>query len=231
MSLNRIWQNIPSMAFKKGLYDGICTIREAKDRGDFGVGQFASLDGSFYRARSDGSVVLAEDTDELCFAQLCFYKPERNWDAPANIDDQSFGSFFRQVWPFPNSFSGFRIVGTFAKVVPTSPPALAKPYPTFDAVGALRKSFPASNITGCIVGYYSPVFTTDVGVPGYHFHFISDDRRSSGHVTSFWLASGRIDAARVDVPMQPRGCIAQAWSVAELLRGWTVIENYKSGQK
>jgi predicted glycogen debranching enzyme len=33
-----------------------------------------------------------------------------------------------------------------------------------------------------------------------------------------------------DVPMQPRGCIAQAWSVAELLRGWTVIENYKSGQ-
>jgi predicted glycogen debranching enzyme len=33
-----------------------------------------------------------------------------------------------------------------------------------------------------------------------------------------------------NVPMQPRGCIAQAWSVAELLRGWTVIEDFKSGQ-
>ena len=33
-----------------------------------------------------------------------------------------------------------------------------------------------------------------------------------------------------NVPMQPRGCIAQAWSVAELLRGWTLIEDYKAGQ-
>jgi predicted glycogen debranching enzyme len=32
-----------------------------------------------------------------------------------------------------------------------------------------------------------------------------------------------------NMPMQPRGCIAQAWSVAELLRSWTVIEDYKSG--
>jgi predicted glycogen debranching enzyme len=32
-----------------------------------------------------------------------------------------------------------------------------------------------------------------------------------------------------NMPMQPRGCIAQAWSVAELLRGWTLIEDYKSG--
>ena len=33
-----------------------------------------------------------------------------------------------------------------------------------------------------------------------------------------------------NLPMQPRGCIAQAWSVAELLRGWTVIEDFKSGR-
>jgi glycogen debranching enzyme len=34
-----------------------------------------------------------------------------------------------------------------------------------------------------------------------------------------------------NMPMQPRGCIAQAWSVAELLRSWTVIEEYKSAIK
>jgi glycogen debranching enzyme len=33
-----------------------------------------------------------------------------------------------------------------------------------------------------------------------------------------------------NVPMQPRGCIAQAWSVAELLRGWTLVADYKAGQ-
>jgi acetolactate decarboxylase len=203
--LNRIWQNLPSMAFKTGLYDGITTIQEARSHGDFGVGQFSALDGelivadgAFYRARADGSVHLADDKDELCFAQLCFYEPHEKWDAPANIDDQSFGVFLSKVLSFRNSFCAFRIIGKFSEVVPTSPPALAKPYPKFDAVGKLRKSFPVTNISGCIVGLYSPVFTEDVGIPGYHFHFISDDRRSGGHVTSFSLATGQVDAARID---------------------------------
>ncbi|MEW6681820.1 MAG: amylo-alpha-1,6-glucosidase [Nitrospirota bacterium] len=29
-----------------------------------------------------------------------------------------------------------------------------------------------------------------------------------------------------DAPMTPRGCIAQAWTVAEVLRAWTAIQNY-----
>jgi predicted glycogen debranching enzyme len=30
-----------------------------------------------------------------------------------------------------------------------------------------------------------------------------------------------------DAPMQPRGCIAQAWSVAEALRAWRLVEDFK----
>ena len=203
--MNRIWQNLPSMAFKTGLYDGISTIRDAKSHGDFGVGQFAALDGelivsdgAFYRARADGSVRLAEDTDELCFAQLCFYGPQKKGTVPAGINEQSFGELLGKMLSFRNSFCAFRITGSFAQVVPTSPPFLAKPYPRFDEVGKLRKSFPVTNISGCMVGIYSPIFTEDVGIPGYHFHFISDDHRSGGHVTSFSVADGEVDAARID---------------------------------
>lgn len=56
--MNRIWQKLPSM-----LYDWITTIREARSRGDFGVGQFSALDGelivadgAFDRARADAGV-------------------------------------------------------------------------------------------------------------------------------------------------------------------------------
>lgn len=214
-----IWQNIPSMAFKKGLYYGLSTIGEARSHGDFGVGQFAALDGEltvnqgkFYRATSDGNVRLADESDELCFAQLCFYHPQQGWDAPANITDQSFGQFLSGVFPYPNSFWAFRITGHFASIVPTSPPALPQPYPTFDKVAALRKSFPQTHIEGCIVGYYSPIFAEDIGIPGYHFHFISDDRRSAGHVTAFSLAGGYVDVACVDsfVLSLPRTATYQA---------------------
>jgi acetolactate decarboxylase len=204
-ALNRIWQNMPSMAFKTGLYDGITRIRDAKEHGNFGVGQFAALDGElivsdgcFYRARADGSVGLADEADELCFAQLCYYEPHQHWDAPADLDDRSFGAFLSEKLTFRNSFCAFRIIGVFAAVVPTAPPAMTKPYPKFDAVPALRKSFPVSNIKGCMVGYYSPAFEAEDGIPGYHFHFISDDRLSGGHVTSFALASGQVDATRIN---------------------------------
>jgi predicted glycogen debranching enzyme len=30
-----------------------------------------------------------------------------------------------------------------------------------------------------------------------------------------------------DAPMQPRGCIAQAWSVAEVLRAWNLVDDFK----
>jgi glycogen debranching enzyme len=30
-----------------------------------------------------------------------------------------------------------------------------------------------------------------------------------------------------DPPFTPRGCIAQAWTVAELLRAWTLINSAK----
>ena len=193
------------MAFKTGLYDGICSIGEVKRRGDFGVGQFAALDGElivadgqFYRARADGSVCIANDADELCFAQLCFYVPQKKSSIPAGLTEQSFGGWLSGVLPFRNSFCAFRIKGEFAEIVPTSPPLLSKPYPKFDQVGKLRKAFPAMNISGCIVGFYSPVFTESVGIPGYHFHFISDDRRSAGHVTSFVVTQGEADAARID---------------------------------
>ena len=31
-----------------------------------------------------------------------------------------------------------------------------------------------------------------------------------------------------DAPSSPRGCIAQAWSVAEVLRAWTIIQGQES---
>jgi alpha-acetolactate decarboxylase len=95
--MNHLWQNMPSMAFKLGLYDGVSTIRQAKKHGDFGTGQFAALDGElivhggeFYRARIDGSVRLADDDDQLCFAQLCFYDAEKKLNISQKMDQPSF---------------------------------------------------------------------------------------------------------------------------------------------
>ena len=39
-----------------------------------------------------------------------------------------------------------------------------------------------SDVKGTLVGFWSPTFAGSFSVPGYHFHFISDDRKMGGHV-------------------------------------------------
>jgi acetolactate decarboxylase len=45
-------------------------------------------------------------------------------------------------------------------------------------------------VTGTIVGFYLPVYFRGLNTAGYHFHFISDDRKIGGHVLDFTLPAG-----------------------------------------
>jgi acetolactate decarboxylase len=195
---------MPSMAFKLGLYDGVCTIADAKRRGDFGLGQFAALDGElivsggeFYRARADGTVALADDDEQLCFTQLCFYEPATQIVLRQEMDQATFEHFLPVQFPPFNYYCAFKIEGVFAQIVPTAPPRLDKPYPTFVDAIKLRKSFLQNQVRGCVVGLFSPAFTASFGVPGFHYHFLSEDRTSAGHVTSFTISKGTMSAAHL----------------------------------
>ena len=50
-------------------------------------------------------------------------------------------------------------------------------------------------MTGSLIGFWCPEYVGGVNVPGYHLHFISDDRTKGGHLLeiSFDKASINID--------------------------------------
>jgi acetolactate decarboxylase len=133
------------------LYEPVITVGQARAHGNFGVGQYAELDGEltavdgvFFHARSDGSVKVATDDDQLCFAQLCFFDPTIEEQITGPQDESAFQSFFQSKMLFPNDFWAFHITGRFTEIVPTAPPALTKPYPPFaEAVRPEKPSQPA----------------------------------------------------------------------------------------
>jgi acetolactate decarboxylase len=45
-----------------------------------------------------------------------------------------------------------------------------------------QTEFEFTNVTGTLVGLWSPGFSSAFSVPGYHFHFISADRTQGGHL-------------------------------------------------
>ena len=49
-------------------------------------------------------------------------------------------------------------------------------------VAAVQPEFELYNVSGTLVGFWSPDYAGTLEMPGYHLHFVSDDRESGGHL-------------------------------------------------
>ena len=45
-----------------------------------------------------------------------------------------------------------------------------------------RPLFESTNVTGTMVGFYCPEFVGNMATKGFHFHYISNDKKFGGHV-------------------------------------------------
>ncbi|MDF4535347.1 acetolactate decarboxylase, partial [Vibrio parahaemolyticus] len=50
---------------------------------------------------------------------------------------------------------------------------------------------------GVIAGFRSPQYTTGINVPGYHEHFITQQRTGGGHIQDYIIRSGFLQIGRV----------------------------------
>ncbi|SIO26847.1 acetolactate decarboxylase [Singulisphaera sp. GP187] len=203
--MSTLWQYMISTAFRRGHYDGVVTIRELKKRGDHGLGEYAALDGElivvdgeFYRARSDGTIQTAVDDDPLCFAQVATLGAAEEFAAPDGLTLQNVATSFAASQRTRNTFYLITIEGDFETVTTTVFPPQQKPYPPLAEANAQAVKFRFKLETGKLVGFFSPTYMRDVGVPGYHLHFLNDQRTGGGHVTSFELRSGRVSLQPID---------------------------------
>jgi acetolactate decarboxylase len=53
-------------------------------------------------------------------------------------------------------------------------------------------TFRLTDAHGTLIGFRSPDYVAGINVPGYHFHFISDDRRQGGHVLGITTGGGAV---------------------------------------
>jgi acetolactate decarboxylase len=53
---------------------------------------------------------------------------------------------------------------------------------TLKMASSVQQEFRFDELPGTLVGLWSPAFAASFSVPGYHFHFLSEDRQKGGHV-------------------------------------------------
>ena len=200
-----IYQVALLQSLTQGYYDGIIKVSELKEHGDIGIGTFEGvngemivLDGTVYQALGDGTVQKADDNETVPFSNVTFFdkdgsvelKDIKNVDALKGKLDSMVEKNGRNLFYF------IKMNGTFDKMNVRSELKQEKPYKTLDkALETDQREFNYENVKGTVVALYCPDYMGGLNTPGWHFHFISDDKTKGGHLLdlSFTKATAEYD--------------------------------------
>jgi acetolactate decarboxylase len=194
-----LFQTSTINALLMGLYDGETTFADLKQHGDFGLGTFdgldgemVGLDGHFFQVTVDGSVRTVSGSTETPFSTVTFFRPDRTALLEKADDYEHLRHTLDNLLPSENIFYAVRIEGPFRFIRARSVPVQQKPYPPLNEVVRHQKVFEFHDIEGTLVGFRSPDYMQGINVPGYHMHFISQDRKSGGHVLECRMEKVRV---------------------------------------
>lgn len=176
-------------ALLAGLYDATTTCGSVKQHGDFGLGTFAGLDGEMivldgeiYKAAADGTVTVVPDEEGTPFAAVTWFDSDALSKIETTSDIEDLKTKLDTILPGRNRFYAIRLTGTFQYVKTRSVPKQTPPYPALTDVVAQQSTFEKKSVQGTVIGLYSPSFVNKLNVPGYHFHFLSNDKKFGGHL-------------------------------------------------
>ena len=187
-------------ALMQGYYYPVSTVGELKQNGDFGIGCFEAVngelimvDGVVYQAIHDSSILVPDNNTTIPYATVTFFNNDISFELE-NVS--SMENLKEQLNKIVNEngnniFYFVRIDGTFDTLYYRSEYAQKEPYkPLAKAMETDQTFFNKENETGTIVGLYCPDFMDKLNSPGWHFHFITQDKKSGGHLLN--LSSKKI---------------------------------------
>jgi acetolactate decarboxylase len=188
ISVHSLFQVSTSGSLVTGVYSGAISVKALLSHGDFGLGTFENLDGEMvvldgraYRVRGTGEVSEADPSATAPFAVVTRFSPTVDAESRAISTLSDLSSFCDSYRSSRNIFYAIRLDGIFTHVRTraVSPPEIGRRL--IDAAKA-QHEFSFTDVPGALVGIWSPGFSSAFSIPGYHFHFLTDDRRHGGHL-------------------------------------------------
>jgi len=186
--VHTVFQVSTSGALVAGVYDREVSVHRVLEHGDFGLGTFANLDGEMivvdgraYQIHGTGLVTEAAPDAGVPFAVVTWFKPETKAKLTGVNGFSDLETLCDEVRRSGNIFYAIRVEGRFSRVRTR---AVNRPSPGTRLVDAAKaqSEFAFTDIEGTLVGLWSPGFSSAFSVAGYHFHFLSADRRHGGHL-------------------------------------------------
>jgi acetolactate decarboxylase len=186
--IHTLFQVSTSAALVEGIYQGAVRVSRLLEHGDFGLGTFVGLDGEMavldgvcYQISSTGAIAPVDGDRLIPYAVVTRFSAAfrvghqeiHNVDTLARACDQLRDS--------NNIFYAFRVCGMF-HTVKTRVMRPVVEGTTLTMAASAQQEFSFEQLKGTLIGLWAPAFAASFSVPGYHFHFLSEDRQKGGHV-------------------------------------------------
>jgi acetolactate decarboxylase len=184
-----IFQTSTITALSGGVFEGDLSVGELKKMGDFGLGTFNGLDGEMieldgkvYQIRDDGVAYPVKNSMKTPFSAVTFFDTDRRINVRGPLDCGKLENVIDKFLPTKNIFYAIKVSGLFENVKARSISEQHQPFPSLAQALKGETTFELHSVKGTLVGFRFPSYVNGLNVPGYHFHFLTDDRKAGGHV-------------------------------------------------
>jgi acetolactate decarboxylase len=188
VSHHTVYQVSTATALVEGVYQGAVRVGTLREHGDLGLGTFENLDGEmvvvdgrFFQVRADGSVRECADDALSPFAVVTRFLPDTAVTLPRCPDLSHLTARFDGLRHSDNLFYALRVDGHFDYVHTRAMCRTEEGVPLVQAA-ASQPEFEFHEVSGTLVGFWTPDYARTLNVPGYHLHFLSADRTRGGHL-------------------------------------------------
>ncbi len=210
-------------ALNQGCYEGVTEVSELKRHGDTGIGIFEDVDGEMimlggkvYKALGDGHVKEVSDSEAVCFSDVTFFDADGTIELTGVKDINTLKQQLEKTVSEKgkNLFYTVKFSATFSKVKVRTEIKQEQPYkPLSEVLKTAKREFEYENIKGTVVGLRCPDYLDGLNSPGWHFHFISNDRIQGGHVLDLTFDSA---GAEYDITTKFDLCVSDSETFRKL---------------
>ncbi|KAK9762853.1 hypothetical protein K7432_011001 [Basidiobolus ranarum] len=186
-----------------GDYDGETKIKKLLEHGDFGIGTFQGLDGELvaldskiYQVPATGCALdVTNQENTVPFAVFTKFdntvKPTEHSSTASSFQEfeKIMDELILKEHESLNYFYFIRVDGTFPTMKVRSLQKQVRPYQRLSEIQKKSQvEFTYEHTKGTLVITRFPTYLKTLTVPGYHIHYIDDERTIGGHVLGFSMS-------------------------------------------
>ena len=188
-----------------GEYHGILPISTLLNHGNFGLGTYDNLNGEmillggqFYQVLVDGTVVNPPLTTTTPFGVVTFFNPTQSIPINSPIDIRNLEQELLSSHIDPNRIYAIKITANLDSARYRSWPEQKPPFKPFSELSDQEKIYNSRNIDVTLVGFYFPEWFGEVNTIGFHFHFITNNHKTGGHLYDALISRGNVEISSID---------------------------------